>query len=130
MAGDSITTGDIEGTGIAVGPGASANVTMTQGQQQELTGLLASLREQVQKADLPDNAKQVVLSGPVQQMETATKLPDPKPEIQHGLSRFNDQLQVLGVTATGVSGIVDTLAKIASVVGVGMHALPFLAGLL
>lgn len=130
MAGDSIQTGNIQGTGIAVGAGASANVITNQEIQRQLTDLLASLREQLQKADLPDNAKQVVLTGPVQQMETAVHSADPKPQIQHGLERMNDQLQVLGVTAKNVEGIIGPLAKIASLAGVALHTLPFLAGLL
>jgi hypothetical protein len=130
MAGDSIQTGNIQGTGIAVGTGASANVITNQEIQRQLTDLLASLREQLQKADLPDNAKQVVLTGPVQQMETAVHSADPKPQIQHGLERMNDQLQVLGVTAKNVEGIIGPLAKIASLAGVALHTLPFLAGLL
>lgn len=129
MAGDSIRTGNITGTGIAVGTGAKANVVTNQQTRQELTELLASLREQVQKSDLPENAKQVVLTGPVQQMEAAAHAPDPKPQIQHGFERLNDQLQVLGVTAKNVEGIVGPLAKIASIVGVALHGLPFLAGL-
>jgi hypothetical protein len=130
MAGDSIQTGNIQGTGIAVGTGATANVVTNQATQKELTDLLASLREQLQKSDLPDNAKQVVLTGPVQQMETAVHSADPKPQIQHGLERMNDQLQVLGVTAKNVEGIIGPLAKIASLAGVALHTLPFLAGLL
>jgi hypothetical protein len=130
MAGDSITTGNIQGTGIAVGTGATANVVTNQATQKELTDLLSSLREQVQKADIPENAKQVVLTGPVQQMETAAHSPDPKPQIQHAMERLNDQLQVLGVTAKNVEGIVSPLAKIASIAGVALHALPFLASLL
>jgi hypothetical protein len=130
MAGDGIQTGNIQGTGIAVGTGASANVITNQETQRQLTDLLASLREQLQKADLPDNAKQVVLTGPVQQMETAVHSADPKPQIQHGLERMNDQLQVLGVTAKNVEGIIGPLAKIASLAGVALHTLPFLAGLL
>ena len=130
MAGDSYSVRDINGTGVAIGPGASANVVTGQGTQQELAGLVASLKEQLQKADLPEAAKQVVLSGPVQQMETAAHSADPKPQIQHGFERLNDQLQVLGVTAKNVEGIVSTLSKIASVAGVALHGLPFLAGLL
>lgn len=130
MAGDSIQTGNIQGTGIAVGSGATANVVTSQATQRELADLLASLREQVQKADLPENAKQAVLAGPVEQMQTAASSPDPKPQIQHGMERLNDQLQVLGVTAKNVEGVVGTAAKIASVAGVALHGLPFLAGLL
>jgi hypothetical protein len=130
MAGDSINTGNIQGTGIAIGTGATSNVITNQATQKELTDLLSSLRDQVQKSDLPENAKQVVLTGPVQQMEAAAHSPDPKPQIQHAMERLNDQLQVLGVTAKNVEGIVSPLAKIASIAGVAFHALPFLAGLL
>ena len=130
--GDTTSAGDVTGNGIAIGTNASATATVMTNQdtQRQLVDLLASLREQVQKADLPETAKQVVLSGPVQQMETAAHSPDPKQEVKHGLERMNDQLQVLGVTAKNVEGLVGTLGKIASVAGVALHAMPFLAGLL
>ncbi len=127
----SITTGNITGSGIAVGPGASASILINEKAQQDVLSLLATLREQVQQADLPAGAKTVLLDKAVPEMETAVRSPDPKPAFERGLERINDQLQGAGAAAKSVSGIVDTVSKIAGAVGIAVKVVaPFIAGLL
>jgi hypothetical protein len=127
----SITTGNITGSGIAVGTGAQAIVTVDARAQQELLGLIAALREQVQNSSLPEGTKNVLLTKAVPEMETAAASPDPKLGLSHGLQRIDDQLQGIGAVAGSVGGIVETVSKIASVVGVGIKFVaPFIAGLL
>jgi hypothetical protein len=126
-----ITTGNVTGTGIAIGTGAQATVVINQESQKELSSLVSLLREQLQKADLPEGAKNVLLNKAVPEMETALKSPDPKPALQRGLERINDQLEGAGAVAKNVSGIVETVAKIAGVIGLGVKTVaPFIAGLL
>ncbi len=126
-----ITTGDISGTGIAVGAGARATVTINQKTQEELTGLFQLLRAEVQKANLSEGAKNVLLTKAVPEMEAAVRSPDPKPAIQRGLERIDDQLQGVNAVAKDVVGIVGTVAKIAGVVGLAVKTVaPFVAGLL
>jgi hypothetical protein len=127
----SITTGNITGTGIAVGPEARATVTFDARAQQELLDLIAALREQVRNSSLPEGAKNVLLTKAVPEMETAAASPDPKSGLSHGLQRIDDQLQGVGAVASSVGGIVQTISKIASVVGLGVKVVaPFIAGLL
>ncbi|HTW47415.1 MAG TPA: hypothetical protein VMD92_05675 [Acidobacteriaceae bacterium] len=127
----SITTGNITGTGIAVGSGAQATVTVDAGAQQELLNLIAALRQQVQNSSLPEGARNVLLTKAVPEMEAAATSPDPKSGLAHGLQRIDDQLQGIGAVAGSVGGIVETVSKIASIVGVGVKVVaPFIAGLL
>src|SRR5215472_6482906 len=126
-----ITTGNVTGTGIAIGAGAQATVIISQQAQKEVLSLLSLLREQLEKSDLPDGAKNALLNKAVPEMETAVQSPDPKPAMARGLERINDQLEGVGAAAKNVSGIVDTIAKIAGVVGIGVKAVaPFIASLL
>src|SRR5579875_4177993 len=114
--GGNIRLGNVTGTGIAIGTGASASVVMNQQTERELTDLRAQLREQVQKAEIPDGAKAVLLQRAVPEMEQAVHTADPKPALQHGLERINDQLEGAGAAASKVEGIVSTVAKIAGTV--------------
>jgi hypothetical protein len=126
-----VTTGNVTGTGIAIGAGAQATVIISQQAQKEVLSLLSLLREQLEKSDLPEGAKNVLLNKAVPEMETAVQSPDPKPALSRGLERINDQLEGVGAAAKNVSGIVDTIAKIAGVVGIGVKAVaPFIASLL
>jgi hypothetical protein len=129
--GSKITTGNITGTGIAIGTGAQATVIINQQAQKEVLSLLSLLREQVQKADLPEGAKKVLLDRAVPEMETALRSPDPKPALERGLERINDQLQGAGAVAKNVAGIVETVSKIAGTVGIAVKVVaPFIASLL
>ena len=127
----SITTGNITGTGVAVGPGAQATVTVDSGSQKELLSLIAALRAQVQNSTLPDGTKTVLLTKAVPEMEAAAAAPDPKSGLRNGLQRIDDQLQGVGAAASSVSGIVETVSKIAGMIGVGVKVVaPFIASLL
>lgn len=123
-----ITTGNVTGTGIAIGTGARASVVINEQAQKELSSLVSLLREQLQKADLPEGTKNVLLNRAVPEMETAVQSQDPKPALQRGLERINDQLEGAGAVAKNVSGIVETVAKIAGIIGVGVKTVaPFIA---
>ncbi|MGD1064502.1 MAG: hypothetical protein ABR860_14690 [Terracidiphilus sp.] len=133
MAGEGspITTGNISGTGIAVGAGAQATVTINQQVQKEVLDLLSQLRDHIQNADLPEGAKKVLLEKAVPEMEQAVHAPEPKAAMSDAIGRINDQLQGVGAVAKNVSGIVETVSKIAGIVGIGVKIVaPFLAGLL
>lgn len=126
-----IRTGNITGTGIAVGAGARANVQINQQTQEEVASLLSLLREQLQKAEISEGAKSVLLTKAVPEMEAALRSPDPKPALQRGLERVDDQLQAAGAAARDVSGIVETVTKIAGAVGLAVRTVaPFIAHLL
>jgi hypothetical protein len=127
----SVTTGNISGVGIAVGAGAQATVTVNQQVQKEVLDLLAQLRDHIQDADLPQGAKKVLLEKAVPEMEQAVNEPEPKPALSRAIERINDQLEGAGAVAKNVSGIVETVSKIAGIVGIAVKTVaPFLAGLL
>jgi hypothetical protein len=64
-------------------------------------------------------------------MEQAVHAPEPKPALSHAMERINDQLEGAGAVAKNVSGIVETVSKIAGIVGIAVKTVaPFLAGLL
>jgi len=126
-----VSTGNVSGTGIAIGQDAQATVTITQGQQQELLDLIKQLQQQIQEAQLPDGAKQVILQKAVPEMTQAVQSEDPKSGFQRGLERVDEQLQGAGVVAEHASGIVDTIAKIAKTIGIPLlHAAPYIAALI
>jgi hypothetical protein len=129
----SITTGNITGGpgAIAIGPDAQATVNINPQMQGDILQLLALLREQVGKSDLPDSAKNVLLNRAVPEMEKGVSSGSAKPALEHGLERINDQLEGAGAAAKNVAGIVETISKIAGVVGIAVKTVaPFLAGLL
>ena len=129
--GSRITTGSVSGTGIAIGDHAQAIVTITGSQSKELEGLLAQLREEIRKADIPETTKTVILNKALPAMEQGARTGEAKSGLENGLERINDQLEGVGAAAKNVSGIVDTVAKIAGVVGIAVRTVaPFLAGLL
>ena len=129
--GSSIRTGNVTGQGIAIGPHARASVTINQQTQKELLDLLLQLRSDIQKAQIPDGAKNVLLTKAVPEMEQAVHSADPKSGFERGLERVNDQLQGAGAVANNVSGILTTVVKIAKTIGTGISvAAPYLAALL
>ena len=126
-----VTTGNITGTGIAVGKNVRASVTINEQTKKELTELLQQLRSEIQKAELPDGAKNVLLTKAVPEMEQAVHSPDPKSGFERALERINDQLQGAGAVANNVSGIVSTIVKIAKTIGTGISVVaPYLATLI
>jgi len=129
--GSPITTGDISGVGIAVGAGARATVTINQQMQKEVLDLVAQLRDHIQNADIPQGAKNVLLEKAVPEMQQAMQQPEPKPALSHAFERINDQLEGAGAVAKNVSGIVETVSKIAGIAGIAVKTVaPFLASLL
>ncbi len=127
---ESVHTGDISGTGIAVGHGAQANVSINSESRKEILELVKQLRDEVSGSKLSEGSKKVILDKAVPEMETAASAGD-KSGIEKGLERINDQLEGAGAVATDVAGIVGKLAKIAAAAGIAIHAVaPFIAGLL
>jgi hypothetical protein len=129
--GSYISTGDISGQGIAVGPHAQATVTINQQTQKELLDLIQQLQAQIQTAQLPEGAKNVLLTKAVPEMTEAVQSKDPKSGFQRGLERVDEQLQGAGAVAEHVSGIVETVAKIAKTIGIPLlQVAPYLAALI
>lgn len=127
----SINTGDVSGTGIAIGHGARATVTITQQNRNEIAELLRQLRAEIQEAAIPDTTKNVIDNKALSEMESALESNDPKSGLARGLERINDQLEGVGVVASSVSGIVQTISKIATAAGIAVKTIaPFLASLL
>ena len=126
-----VSTGNVSGTGIAIGQDVQATVTINQQTQQDLLDLIKQLQQQIQEAQLPDGAKQVILQKAVPEMTQAVQSEDPKGGFQRGLERVDEQLQGAGVVAEHASGIVDTIAKIAKTIGIPLlHAAPYIAALI
>jgi hypothetical protein len=126
-----ITTGDVSGTGIVIGTHNRVNVNVQTGVQKEVLSLLEELRHQIETSTLPEGTRNVLVNRVLPDMQAAAKSPQPAPGVERGLSRLNDQLEAVGTTAQKVQGIIGTAAKIASAVGLGIHAVaPFLGSLL
>jgi len=124
-----VHTGDVSGTGIAIGQ--DVTVTINQQTQQELLDLIKQLQQQIQDAQLPEGAKQVLLEKAVPELTQAVQSEDPKSGFQRGLERVDEQLQGAGAVAEHASGIVDTVAKIAKTIGIPLlHAAPYIAALI
>lgn len=131
MSNGNINVGNIQGTGIAIGHGASADVKINQENRDEIIGLLEQLRAEIKQSSIPEGSKNVLLSKAVPEMEKAMKTEDPKSGLEKGLERINDQLEGVGTVAGNVSGIVQTVAKIAKTAGIAVKiAAPFLSTLL
>jgi hypothetical protein len=126
-----VNTGNVSGTGIAIGQDVQATVTINQQTQQELLDLIKQLQQQIQDAQLPAGAKAVLLEKAVPEMTQAVQSEDPKSGFQRGLERVDEQLQGAGAVAEHASGIVDTVAKIAKTIGIPLlHAAPYIAALI
>jgi O6-methylguanine-DNA--protein-cysteine methyltransferase len=126
-----VNTGNVSGTGIAIGQDVQATVTINQQTQQELLDLIKQLQQQIQDAQLPEGAKAVLLEKAVPEMTQAVQSEDPKTGFQRGLERVDEQLQGAGAVAEHASGIVDTVAKIAKTIGIPLlHAAPYIAALI
>jgi len=127
----SIKVGNITGTGIAVGHCAQAEVTITQQSRDEIIGLLEQLRKEITNASIPNSTKNVLLNKAVLGMDQAIRSTDPKSGLESGLERVNDQLEGAGAVASNVSGIIETVTKIAKTAGIVIKTVaPFLSALL
>jgi hypothetical protein len=127
-----IKTGNISGNqGLAIGQGASANVTITSGVDAgQLANLIAQLRKDINEAPIPEPAKRVMLERAVPAIEegAAKKQPD---KAASGIERINDQLEGLAVGVEHVSRIGETVKKIGGLLSVGLPvAAPYLAKLM
>src|SRR5262249_46950019 len=127
-----IKTGDVVGNqGVAIGPGARANVTITSGVDAgQLAKLIAQLRKDITEAPIPESAKKVMLERAVPAIEegVAKKQPD---KAVGGIERINDQLEGLAVGVEHVSKIGETVKKIGGLLSVGLTAAaPYLAKLM
>ena len=126
-----VNTGNVSGTGIAIGQDVQATVTINQQTQKELLDLIKQLQQQIQDAQLPEGAKTVLLEKALPEMTQAVQSEDPKSGFQRGLERVDEQLQGAGAVAEHASGIVDTVAKIAKTIGIPLlHAAPYIAALI
>ena len=126
-----VNTGNVSGTGIAIGQDVQATVTINQQTHQELLDLIKQLQQQIQDAQLPEGAKTVLLEKALPEMTQAVQSEDPKSGFQRGLERVDEQLQGAGAVAEHASGIVDTVAKIAKTIGIPLlHAAPYIAALI
>jgi hypothetical protein len=126
-----VRTGDVSGTGIAIGQDVQSTVSVNQGTQRELLDLLQQLQSDIRGARVPQGAKDVLLTRALPEMEKAARSEDPTSGLQRGLERVDEQLQGAGVLAEHVSGLIGTAAKIAAAIGVPLvHVAPYLAALL
>jgi len=126
-----VRTGDVSGTGIAIGQNVQATVTINQQTQHELLDLIQQLQAEIQKAQIPEGAKRVLLTKAIPEMNQAAQSDDPKSGFQRGLERIDEQLQGAGAVAEHVSGIINTVTAIAKLIGIPLlHAAPYLAALI
>ncbi len=106
--GGSIEVGSVSGTGIAIGHGASARVTITQGERDELEGRFEELRELIEGATLSSAVKEKLLTGVIPKLRAGADAQDSQEKVGGALERLDDVL-------SGVTENAATLTKIASV---------------
>lgn len=123
--------GNISATNVQMGDHNTQNVAMSDADRSQILSLLGSLHQQIQQAPIADEAKQQITQQILPDMQQAVKQPDPKPGLAQGLEHLNANLEKANTTASSVSAIVGTVAKIAGIIGVGVKvAAPFLASFL
>lgn len=127
----SIKVGNISGTGIVAGHHSQANVAISRQNRDEIIELIERLREEITNASISDSTKNVLLTRVVPEMDQAIRSSDPKSGLERGIERINDQLQGAGVVVKNVSGITETVTKIAKSAGILIKTVaPFLTALL
>ena len=123
--------GSISGIGNVVGHGSTANVTITQGDRNQIAGLLGELRQDVERSGLPDSTKKVLQEQTLAELEAATREADPKPKIETALTKANTVLEAVGATTEQAGGVLQKLQKIATHAGIAFATVaPFAAKLL
>ena len=128
---ESIKTGNISGTGIAVGHGAQANVTITQAETDKLLILIEELISEITKAPLNDGVKKVLIQKAVPQMKKNLQEKKSKEGISESIEKVNDVLEAANTSAESVSGIVKKIVSIAKTAGIVIKKVaPFIAALL
>lgn len=122
--------GNVSGTNVQTGDNNTQNIAINQVDRNQILGLLDTLHQQIQQAPIPEETKQAITQQVLPSMQEAAKQPDPKPGLTQGLEHLNTNLEKANTAASSISEIVGTVSKIAGIIGVGLKAVPFLAGLL
>lgn len=123
--------GNVSATNLQMGDHNTQNIAMSDADRSQIQSLLSSLHQQIQQAPIPEEARQQITQQVLPEMQQAMKQPDPKPGLAQGLEHLNANLEKASTTASSVSAIVGTVAKIAGIIGVGVKAAaPFLASFL
>lgn len=123
--------GNVSATNLQMGDHNTQNIAMSDADRNQVLSLISALHQQVQQAPIPDDAKQQITRQVLPEMQAAMKQPDPKPGLAQGLENLNANLEKAKTTASSVSTIVGTVAKIAGIIGIGVKtAAPFLASFL
>jgi len=90
-----------------------------------------ALQQQIQQAPIPEATRKEITAQILPSMQDAMQQPDPKPALTAGIQKLSANLEHANAAASSLGGIVTTVAKIAGIVGSGVHLVaPFLAGLL
>jgi len=125
-----IRTGNISGTGIAIGPGAHAEVRIGGTEQGEIAAMIAQLRQDIAASGLNQGSKQALSGGPVTELAQAAQTGS-QSGIAAALSKTDEALKYAGATAEHASSIIATLSRIAGLAGLAFKTVaPFLAGLI
>lgn len=127
-----IKMGNVSGnTGFAIGPGATANVTITSGiDAGQLANLISQLQRDITEAPIPESAKKLMLEKAVPAIAEGAEKKQPELAVR-GIERINDQLEGLAVGAEHVSKIGETVKKIGGLLSVGLTAAaPYLSKLM
>jgi hypothetical protein len=127
--------GNISGTGIAVGAGATSNVSIANAaDQQQLLKLIEELKAEIQKSSMPDAMKSTIVGSVVQPMHEGVKTPEAKGKLESGLEKLNLLLKASGAAQSElatIGTIAGTIAKFGGIAVSTFHAVaPFLAGFL
>jgi hypothetical protein len=124
--------GGISGTGIAVGAGASSNVSIGNvADQQQLLKLIEELKTEIQKSTMPDAMKNTIVESVVQPMSQDVKAPEAKSKLESGLEKLNLLVKASGAAQSELETIGSIAGMIAKFGGIAFHTVaPFLAGFL
>jgi len=122
--------GNITGTGIAVGPGATSNVSIANAaDQQQLLKLIEELKAEIQKSSMPDAMKNTIVESVVQPMHEDVKAPEAKSKLESALEKLNLLIKASGAAQSELSTIGTIAGMIAKFGGIAFHTVaPFLAG--
>jgi hypothetical protein len=122
--------GSISGTGIAVGQGATSNVSIANAaDQQQILKLIEDLKAEIQKSSMPDAMKSTIVESVVQPMQQDVKAPEAKSKLQSGLEKLNLLVKASGAAQSELATIGSIAGMIAKFGGIAFHTVaPFLAG--
>jgi len=122
--------GNITGTGIAVGQGATSNVSIANAaDQQQLLKLIEDLKAEIQKSSMPDAMKNTIVESVVQPMHEDVKAPEAKSKLESALEKLNLLIKASGAAQSELSTIGTIAGMIAKFGGIAFHTVaPFLAG--